>query len=93
MTMTDPIGDMLTRIRNGQRAGKTMVVVPASRMRSSVLDVLQREGYIRGYSWAEVRTGIAELTVDISLRNQKATKIPYRIRGIHATTGNNGYGR
>ncbi len=65
MTMTDPIGDMLTRIRNGQRAGKPTVVVPASRMRSSVLDVLQREGYIRGYSWAEMRTGIAELTVEL----------------------------
>ncbi len=65
MTMTDPIGDMLTRIRNGQRAGKRTIVVPASRMRSSVLDVLQREGYIRGYSWAEMRAGIAELTVEL----------------------------
>jgi small subunit ribosomal protein S8 len=63
--MSDPIGDLLTRIRNGQRANKTTVRVPASRMRSSVLDVLQREGYIRGYSWAEIRKGLAELTVEL----------------------------
>ncbi len=65
MTMTDPLGDMLTRIRNGQRAGKTTITVPASRLRSNVLDVLQREGYIRGYSLAELRTGISELTVEL----------------------------
>ena len=50
MAMTDPLGDMLTRIRNGQRAKKDSVVSPASKLRSHVLDVLQREGYIRGYS-------------------------------------------
>jgi small subunit ribosomal protein S8 len=56
---------MLTRIRNGQRANKSVITVPASRLRSNVLDVLQREGYIRGYSWAEIRSGIAELTVEL----------------------------
>ena len=50
MAMTDPLGDMLTRIRNGQRAKKDSVVSPASSLRTRVLDVLQREGYIRGYS-------------------------------------------
>jgi small subunit ribosomal protein S8 len=50
MAMTDPLGDMLTRIRNGQRAKKDSVVSPASKLRTHVLDVLQREGYIRGYS-------------------------------------------
>jgi small subunit ribosomal protein S8 len=50
MNMTDPLGDMLTRIRNGQAAKKDSVLTPASRLRASVLDVLQREGYIRGYS-------------------------------------------
>ena len=49
MTMTDPIADMLTRIRNGQQARKDSVLTPASKLRSRVLDVLQREGYIRGY--------------------------------------------
>ena len=50
MALTDPLGDMLTRIRNGQQARKDSVVTPASKLRARVLDVLQREGYIRGYS-------------------------------------------
>jgi small subunit ribosomal protein S8 len=50
MALTDPLGDMLTRIRNGQRAKKDSVLSPASNLRVRVLDVLQREGYIRGYS-------------------------------------------
>ena len=50
MSLTDPLGDMLTRIRNGQRARKDSVLSPASKLRTRVLDVLQREGYIRGYS-------------------------------------------
>ena len=43
MSMTDPVGDMLTRIRNGQRVGKSNVVSPASKLRLGVLDVLQRD--------------------------------------------------
>ena len=54
MAFTDPLGDMLTRIRNGQQAKKDSVVTPASTLRARVLDVLQREGYIRGYSDEEV---------------------------------------
>ena len=50
MAMTDPLGDMLTRIRNGQRARMDSVVSPASKLRTRVLDVLAREGYIRGWS-------------------------------------------
>ena len=50
MTMSDPLGDMLTRIRNGQSARKPVVSSPGSKLRSNVLAVLQREGYIRGYS-------------------------------------------
>ncbi|UCH75519.1 MAG: 30S ribosomal protein S8 [Rhodospirillales bacterium] len=65
MAMSDPLGDMITRIRNGQRASKSVVTVPASKLRSNVLEVLQREGYIRGFSWAEVRPGVAELTVEL----------------------------
>src|SRR5437764_118980 len=49
MPLTDPLGDMLTRIRNGQQARKDSVMSPASKLRARVLDVLQREGYIRGY--------------------------------------------
>jgi small subunit ribosomal protein S8 len=49
MAMTDPLGDMLTRIRNGQRAGMANVSCPASKLRANVLEVLKREGYIRGF--------------------------------------------
>lgn len=65
MVMTDPLGDMFTRIRNGQRARKGSVVVPASRLRERVLDVLQREGYIRGYTGEAVRAGVAQLIVEL----------------------------
>jgi small subunit ribosomal protein S8 len=50
MALTDPLGDMLTRIRNGQQAKKDSVLSPASNLRARVLEVLQREGYIRGFS-------------------------------------------
>ena len=54
MAMTDPLGDMLTRIRNGQQARKDSILTPASKLRAHVLDVLQREGYIRGYAEEEL---------------------------------------
>ena len=54
MALTDPLGDMLTRIRNGQQAKKDSVMTPASKLRARVLDVLQREGYIRGYAEEEL---------------------------------------
>jgi len=63
--MTDPLGDMLTRIRNGQMAKKATVTAPASRLRANVLEVLKREGYIRGYSQMEARAGINELTIEL----------------------------
>lgn len=65
MSMTDPLGDMLTRIRNGQRANKSTVVSPASSLRANVLEVLKREGYIRGYSRSELRPGIAQLSIEL----------------------------
>ena len=65
MAMSDPLGDMLTRIRNGQSAGKTVVSSPASRVRSNVLEVLKREGYIRNYSSVDVRPGIRELKIEL----------------------------
>lgn len=65
MAMSDPLGDMLTRIRNGQVARKAAVPVPASKLRARVLDVLQREGYIRGYSESEIKKGISELNVEL----------------------------
>lgn len=50
MALSDPLGDMLTRIRNGQRARKNAVSSPPSRLRENVLEVLRREGYIRGFT-------------------------------------------
>ena len=69
--MTDPVGDLLTRIRNGQSARLESVTVPASRMRSNVLDVLQREGYIRGWFEEELRKGVKELRVELKYDNGK----------------------
>jgi small subunit ribosomal protein S8 len=64
MSMSDPLGDMLTRIRNGQQARKDSILTPASKLRARVLDVLQREGYIRGYSPA-VEGPAAALRIDL----------------------------
>lgn len=65
MSLSDPLGDLLTRIRNGQRAGKNLVESPSSRLRVSVLDVLKREGYIRDYSTEEMRAGIGLVRVEL----------------------------
>ena len=53
MSITDPLADMLTRVRNGQSAGKTEVSMPSSKLKVSVCKVLQREGYINDYSVSE----------------------------------------
>jgi len=53
MNLSDPLGDMLTRIRNAQKRGMSKVVSPASKLRAHVLDVLINEGYIRGYAQVE----------------------------------------
>lgn len=65
MSLTDPLGDLLTRIRNGQQARKASVVAPASKLRENVLEVLKREGYIRGYARANRRPGIDEITIEL----------------------------
>ena len=65
MTMSDPLSDMLTRIRNGQRARKSSIVAPASKLRSGVLEVLKREGFIRGYSQYQLRPGLNEFKIEL----------------------------
>ena len=65
MSLTDPVGDLLTRIRNGQAASKQSIKTPASKLRANVLEVLKREGYIRGFTQTEVRPGISEITVEL----------------------------
>jgi small subunit ribosomal protein S8 len=65
MALSDPLGDMLTRIRNGQRARMASVQTPASRLRANVLEVLKREGYIRGYSLEDIRPGVSEIKIEL----------------------------
>lgn len=65
MALSDPLGDMLTRIRNGQRARMASVDSPASKLRTNVLEVLKREGYIRGYSQQELRPGVSQLKIEL----------------------------
>ncbi len=65
MSMSDPLGDMLTRIRNAQKSRHTACRAPASRLRASVLEALRREGYIRGFSSEEVKPGIAQLKIEL----------------------------
>ncbi len=64
MNISDPVGDMLTRIRNAQERGKNKVAVPPSRLRERVLEVLHREGYIRGFTTIE-KDGKSELEVEL----------------------------
>ncbi|QDC08180.1 30S ribosomal protein S8 [Oceanicola sp. D3] len=70
--MNDPLGDMLTRIRNAQMRGKSTVRTPASKLRAWVLDVLADEGYIRGYEPVE---GTAHPEIEISLKYYEGTPV------------------
>jgi len=90
MSMTDPLGDLLTRIRNGQRARKNDVVSPASKLRMNVLDVLQREGFIRSYEHYEVRPGIKE--VRIELKYQEGDPVIRQIQRV-STPGRRVYSK
>jgi small subunit ribosomal protein S8 len=65
MSMSDPLGDMLTRIRNGQTAGMKTVVCPASKMRASVLKVLKSAGYIRDFREEQAVAGHKNLAIEL----------------------------
>jgi small subunit ribosomal protein S8 len=65
MSLNDPIGDMITRIRNAQQRNKAKVSTPASRLRTSVLEVLKTEGYIRGYATVEHSNGRNEVEIEL----------------------------
>ena len=65
MAITDPIGDLLSRIRNGQLRGLAKIKSPNSRLRARLLDVLQAEGFIRGYAEVEFKTGMRELEIEL----------------------------
>lgn len=65
MTVSDPLGDMLTRIRNAQMRSRSKVVTPASKLRERVLEVLREEGYIRGFTRVDYDGGKAELEIEL----------------------------
>lgn len=65
MTLSDPLGDMLTRIRNAQMRSRPKVSTPASKLRARVLDVLKEEGYIRGYAEVEYGGGKTEFEIEL----------------------------
>jgi ribosomal protein S8 len=63
--VNDPVGDMLTRIRNGQQRRRNVVQTPGSRLRASVLDVLKSEGYIRDYATTDYGNGRTEFAIEL----------------------------
>ncbi|WP_455476624.1 30S ribosomal protein S8 [Bartonella sp. B41] len=65
MSISDPLGDMLTRVRNALCRKKGKVVTPASKLRAHVLDVLQSEGYIRGYNQVDSGNGKSEIEIEL----------------------------
>ena len=71
MSMSDTLGDMLTRIRNGQTTNKKVVDAPASRFRKNVLEVLIREGFIRNFEEKEMRPGINFFEIELKYYNGK----------------------
>ena len=93
MSLSDPLGDMLTRIRNGQSAHKSSIRSPASKLRMNVLEVLQREGYIRGYMREPEERFEATLALAKLPRNGARTRVRNRCaltgrpRGYHRKFG------
>ena len=80
MSFSDPVGDMLARIRNAQTRGRSTVRTPGSKLRRWVLDVMAREGYIRGYEVVETEKGFTEF--EISLKYFDGTPVIRELRRI-----------
>jgi small subunit ribosomal protein S8 len=91
MNVNDPIGDMITRIRNAQMRNRSTVVTPASKLRARVLDVLVDEGYIRGYS-AKEADGKKELEIQLKYFDgspviEQITRISKPGRRVYSAVG------
>ena len=84
MSMTDPIADMLTRIRNAQRAAKTQVVMPASKLKAAIAQVLRDEGYIADFAITQITPSKAELT--ITLKYFEGRPVIERIERVSRTS-------
>jgi small subunit ribosomal protein S8 len=80
MSMSDPLGDLLTRIRNGQRASKSKVQAPSSKLRKNVLEVLKREGFIREYRTVTGDRGFE--VIEIELKYHEGTPVIREIARI-----------
>lgn len=80
MAISDPVGDMLTRIRNALMRGRSKVACPASKLRARILDVLQDEGYIRGY--ARVEESGAHPVLEIELKYYEGEPVISDIKRI-----------
>lgn len=85
MAISDPLGDMLTRIRNAQMRSRSTVSTPASKLRERVLEVMKEEGYIRGYSRIDYQDGKSEIEIELKyfdgkpvIRNLKRISTPGR---------------
>jgi len=65
MAISDPLGDMITRIRNAQRSRRSAVRAPASKLHANVCEVLKREGFIRHWKVVDIRPGVRELEIEL----------------------------
>jgi len=93
MTLIDPLGDMLTRIRNAQMRSRETTHTPASKLRGNVLDVLKSEGYIRGYSESTLNNGISEFQIELKYSNsspviQEIQRVSRPGRRVYASVKN-----
>jgi small subunit ribosomal protein S8 len=93
MSLSDPIGDMLTRIRNAQMRRRDTVTTPASTLRGRVLDVLQSEGFIRGYSESHMDNGVLQYDIELKYSdNQPVIRTIERVsrpgRRVYASVKN-----
>jgi small subunit ribosomal protein S8 len=93
MAISDPIGDMLTRIRNAQMRRRDVVSTPASTLRGRVLDVLQSEGFIRGYTESQMENGVLQYDIELKYSdNQPVIRTIERVsrpgRRVYASVKN-----
>jgi small subunit ribosomal protein S8 len=92
MAINDPVGDLLTRIRNAQMRRKSSVTTPGSRLRANVLDVLKDEGYIRGYSVTEFGNGRTDFEIELKYFDgqpviREITRVSKPGRRVYAAVG------
>jgi small subunit ribosomal protein S8 len=93
MALNDPLGDMLTRIRNAQMRNKSKVSTPGSKLRANVLEVLRSEGYIRGYSTTELGNGRTEFDIELKYFDgapviREVSRVSKPGRRVYVSVGN-----